>query len=103
MINSAATVLGCSHGLACSIMHDHLKFLEVCTRWVPRKLKDQVKMNQMDLSLQHLLVYADEGEYICLTGLLLAINHGCITTNLNQSMLQCNAMETSQFTFNQKV
>jgi hypothetical protein len=29
---------------------------------VPRELKDQVKINQMDLSVQHLLQYADEGE-----------------------------------------
>jgi hypothetical protein len=27
---------------------------------------------------------------ICLTGLLLGTNHGCITTNPNQSVLQCN-------------
>jgi hypothetical protein len=29
-------------------------------------------------------------EKTCLTGLLLETNHGCITTNPNQSMLQCN-------------
>jgi hypothetical protein len=29
-------------------------------------------------------------EKIYLTGLLLRINHGCITTNPNQSVLQCN-------------
>jgi hypothetical protein len=38
MIDSVATALGCSHGLAYSIMHDHLKFW-----WVPRELKDQEK------------------------------------------------------------
>jgi hypothetical protein len=27
---------------------------------------------------------------ICLTGLLLGTNHGCFTTNPNQSVLQCN-------------
>jgi histone-lysine N-methyltransferase SETMAR len=27
---------------------------------------------------------------ICLTGLLLETNHGCVTTKLNQSVLQCN-------------
>jgi hypothetical protein len=27
---------------------------------------------------------------ICLTGLSLGTNHGCINTNLNQSVLQCN-------------
>jgi hypothetical protein len=29
-------------------------------------------------------------EKICLTGLLLGTNHGCSTTNPNQSVLQCN-------------
>jgi hypothetical protein len=29
-------------------------------------------------------------EKICLTGLFLEMNHGCITTNPNQSVLQCN-------------
>jgi hypothetical protein len=29
-------------------------------------------------------------EMICLTGLLLGTNHGCITSNPNQSVLQCN-------------
>jgi hypothetical protein len=28
---------------------------------------------------------------ICLTGLLLGANHGCITSNRDQSVLQCNA------------
>jgi hypothetical protein len=30
IINSVATTLGCSHGLAYSIIHDHLKFQNVC-------------------------------------------------------------------------
>jgi hypothetical protein len=29
-------------------------------------------------------------EKICLTGLLLGTNHGCITTKPNQIVLQCN-------------
>jgi hypothetical protein len=29
-------------------------------------------------------------EKMCLTGLFLGTNHGCITTNPNQGMLQCN-------------
>jgi hypothetical protein len=51
MTDSVATALGCSHGLAYSIMHDRLKFQEVCTWWVPRELKDRGKMNQMGLFL----------------------------------------------------
>jgi hypothetical protein len=54
MIDSVATALECSHGLAYSIMHDCFKFWIACTRWVPRELKDIEKMNRMGLSLQHL-------------------------------------------------
>jgi hypothetical protein len=61
-IDSVATAPGCSHGLANSIMQDYLKCHKVRTWWVPRELKDQEKINQMGLSLQHLLWYADEGE-----------------------------------------
>jgi hypothetical protein len=61
-IDSEEIALGCSHGLACNIMHDRLKFRKVCARWVPRELKDRGKMNRMGLSLQRLLRYADEGE-----------------------------------------
>jgi histone-lysine N-methyltransferase SETMAR len=88
-IDSEATALECSHGLAHSIMHDRFKFWKVCIWWVARELKDQEKMNWMGLSLQHLLQYEDEGEE-CLIWLLLGTNHGCITTNLNQSGLHCN-------------
>jgi hypothetical protein len=102
-IYSVTTALGCSHGLAYSIMHERLKFRKVCARWLPRELKDREKMNRMDLSLQHLRVlrYADEGEYIvCLTGLLRGlIMGGSLPTRIKACF---NAMETSQFTFNQK-
>jgi hypothetical protein len=43
-------------------MHDRLKFRKVWARWVPTELMDREKINRMDLSLQHLLRYADEGE-----------------------------------------
>jgi hypothetical protein len=42
-IDSVATALGCSHGLAYSQMHDHWKFREVYARWVPRELKNRLK------------------------------------------------------------
>jgi hypothetical protein len=58
-IDSVATALGCSHGLAHSIMPDHLKFRKVCARWVSRELKGREEMNRMGLSLQRLLRYAD--------------------------------------------
>jgi hypothetical protein len=56
-IGSVATALGCSHGLAYSIMHDRLKFRKVSAWWVPRELK-----NRMGPSLQHLLRYVDKEE-----------------------------------------
>jgi hypothetical protein len=81
-------------------MHDRLKFWEVCARWVPRELKDREKMNLMGLSLQHLLWYADEGEDMLnwiVTGDESWVHH-------YQPKSACfSAMETSQFTFNQKV
>jgi hypothetical protein len=85
-------------------MHDRLKFQEECAGLVPRELKDREKMNRMDLSLQHLLRYADSGEDMLnriFTGdeswayyyqPLIATNFHCFS-----------AMETSRFTFNQKV
>jgi hypothetical protein len=56
-----------------------------------RKMK-----NRMGLSLQHLLRYADEEEYIRMINIMGAL--------LLTRMKVCfSAMETSQFTFNQKV
>jgi hypothetical protein len=42
-IDSVTTVLGCSHGLAHSIMCDCFKFQKVRARWVPPELMDQEK------------------------------------------------------------
>jgi transposase len=39
-IDSVATALGCSHGLAYSKMHDRLKFRKVYARWMSRELKN---------------------------------------------------------------
>jgi hypothetical protein len=61
-IGTVVTALGCSHGLAYSIMHDDLKFQKVCAQGVPRELRDREKINRMSLSMQHLLQYADDGE-----------------------------------------
>ncbi|PNF37865.1 hypothetical protein B7P43_G07423, partial [Cryptotermes secundus] len=43
-LDTVATAQGCSQGLVYNIMHDHLKFREVCSLWVPRKLKDREKI-----------------------------------------------------------
>jgi hypothetical protein len=48
-IDSVETSLGCSHGLAYSIMHDRLKFQELCIWWMTRELRDREKINQMGL------------------------------------------------------
>jgi hypothetical protein len=50
-MDSVATAIECSHGLAYSIMHDCLKFQKVCARWVHRELKDWEEMNQISMSL----------------------------------------------------
>jgi hypothetical protein len=41
LIDSVVTALGCSRGLAYSIMCDCLKFCKVWMWWVPRELKDR--------------------------------------------------------------
>jgi hypothetical protein len=101
MTHSVTITLGCYHDLAYSIMHDRLKFRKVCIWWVTRELKDREKMNQMGLTLQHLLHYADEEEDMLnriFTGDKSWVHH------YQPKLKACfNAMETSQFTFNQKV
>jgi hypothetical protein len=92
-IDGVATALGCSHGLAYSIIHGRLKFRKVCARRVPRELKEREKMNRMGLSLQLLLCYADEGEDM-LTELLLGTNHGCITSKLAGKRFADEEVET---------
>jgi hypothetical protein len=99
MIDKVAAALGCSHGLAYSIMHDCLKFQKVCARWVPRELKDREKRkNRMGLSLQHLLLYADEG-----VNMLNSIVTGDESWVHHHQPDCFIAMETSQFTFSHKV
>jgi hypothetical protein len=78
-----------SHGLAYSIMHDHLKFQKVWARWVPRELKDREKWTQWVCPCS-ISYSVHMKEKICLTELLLEMNHGCITTNMNKSVLHCN-------------
>jgi hypothetical protein len=88
-IGSIATALGCSHGLAYSIMHDHLKFRKMCARRVFRELRDREKINGMGLYLQ-ISPGMQMRQKICLTGLLLGTNQGCITTNPIKILLYCN-------------
>jgi hypothetical protein len=50
-IDSVATALVFSRGLAESIMHVRLKFRKVCSRWVPRVLKNRGKMKRIGVSV----------------------------------------------------
>jgi hypothetical protein len=99
-IDNVATALGCSSGLAYSIMHGHLKFREVCAEWVPRELKDREKINRKSLSLQQSYGMQMK-ENVMLTRIVTGVNHGCVTTNRIKACF--SEMETSQFTFSQKV
>ncbi|PNF29997.1 hypothetical protein B7P43_G06215 [Cryptotermes secundus] len=60
-IDTIATAICCSHGMAYLIMNDRLGFHKVCARWVPRMLTLQHKMQRMGLALQYLNHYHDEG------------------------------------------
>jgi hypothetical protein len=99
MIDSVISTLGCSHGLAYSIVHDHLLFWKVRMEDV-QTLKDQEKMNRLGLPLQCLLWYVDEGEDMLnriVTGDESWLHH-------YQPKSDCfSTVETSQFTFNHKV
>jgi hypothetical protein len=88
MIDSVATALGCSNALSCSIMHDHLKCRKLCARWVPRELKDREKKLTEYVFPCNISYAMQMKEKICLTGLLLGRNHGCITTHNNPVHLQ---------------
>lgn len=61
-IDCVSSAIGCSVGLAYSIVHDRLNFHKVCARWVPRDLNAENKMNRMGQCLHNLCRYADEGE-----------------------------------------
>jgi hypothetical protein len=85
MIDSVASALGFAHGLAYSIAHARLKFQKEWTEnWgVKKKLPKWVCPCNISYGMQM-------KEKICLTGLLVGTNRGCITTNPNWSMLQFN-------------
>jgi hypothetical protein len=87
--DSAVTALGYSHGLAYSIMHDRLTLQKVCALWVPRELKDREKWTEWVCPC-NIPQGMQMKEKICLTWLLPGTNHGCITTNPNPSVFQCN-------------
>jgi hypothetical protein len=65
---------------------------------MPRELTEREKVNRMDLSLQHLLCYADERE-----NMFNRIVTGDESWEHHYQPESKRAIETSQFTFNQKV
>lgn len=88
-IDSIATAIRCSHGLAYSIMHDRLNFQKVCSGGCPDNWLRNTKWIEWACAC-NVSLGTPMKEKTCLTGLLLGMNHGCITTNPNQSVIQCN-------------
>jgi hypothetical protein len=57
--------------------------------WVPRELKDRENWTEWVCPCN--ISYSMQmKEKVCLTGLLLGMNNGCITTSPNQNVLQCS-------------
>jgi hypothetical protein len=52
------TALGCSHGLAHSIVDDHLKFRKIYARWMPRELKHRKNEPNVSVLATSLTVWA---------------------------------------------
>jgi hypothetical protein len=71
-IDSVATGLGWSHGLAYRIMHDSWMFRKMCARRVPKEVKDREKINRLGLSLQPLVRYTDGGEETSMLNMIVA-------------------------------
>jgi hypothetical protein len=92
-IDIVATALGCSRGLAYSIMDDRLKFRKVCSRCVPTELKvrDRIKWTEWVCSCN--IFYGIEMKEKI--RLLLGTNHGCITTDPNHRGLQFTSSSPS--------
>jgi hypothetical protein len=90
MIDSVTTALWCSYGLTQSTMHYSFKFQNVCTRRMPQKTEGLRKKWTKWVCARNISYCMQTKKKIYLTGLFLGTNHGCITTNPNQSVLQWN-------------
>ncbi|GFQ95187.1 uncharacterized protein TNCT_333061 [Trichonephila clavata] len=53
-VDNITTAMRCSHGLACSIMHDRLNFQKVCAHWVSRQLTEEHKKESNGCICYHL-------------------------------------------------
>jgi len=54
--------LNVSVGSAYSLIHDSLKFSNVCARWVPKELTEDHKRKRLDACSRHLARYHEEGD-----------------------------------------
>jgi hypothetical protein len=88
MIDSVATAVGCSHGLAYSIMYDW-SFRKGAHGGCPENWRTEKKLNEW-VSPCHISYAMQMKEKIYLTGLLPGKNHGCITIPTQIEVIQCN-------------
>ena len=61
-VEEVAGRLNVSVGSAYSLIHDSLKFSEVCARWVPKELTEEHTRKHLDICSQHLACYREEGD-----------------------------------------
>jgi len=64
-VKEAASLLDISIGSAHHIIHDELKFQKVCVRWVPKRLRPEMKERRVDACEELLRQYeADGGAFL---------------------------------------
>jgi hypothetical protein len=61
-VSAVANELDINYGSAYSIMHDEFKYRKLCSRWVPKQLKDDHKQKRIEICTQYLHRYETEGE-----------------------------------------
>jgi hypothetical protein len=87
-IDNVANALGCSHGLAYSIMHDRLKFWKVHV--VGAQRTEGLRKNEPNGSVLATSLTVCRLRKGMLNRIVTGDESRCITTNPNQSVLQCN-------------
>jgi len=61
-VKEVASLLDISVGSAHHIIHDELKFRKVCARWVPKRLKPEMKQRRVDACKELLRRYEADDE-----------------------------------------
>ena len=61
-VEEVAGRLNVSVGSAYSLIHDSLKFSQVCARWVPKELTEERKRKRLDICSRHLARYREESD-----------------------------------------